>query len=153
MELTKQLKIKNINFIDWLPFKDLPKKIEESSICIGGHFGKSKKAKRVVSNKSFQIIAMGKPIIISNSPASTSAGFIDKQNAMLCPREDYKKLSNIILELKNNEGLRKKIQKNSLKLFIDKYTKKEIGKQFKKILMKKVATSSSPHPNQTRRQY
>ncbi len=136
IKLAEQLKIKNINFIDWIPFKDLPKKIAESSICIGGHFGESNKAKRVVSNKAFQIIAMGKPMIISDSPASTSAGFIDKYNAMLCPGEDYKKLSNIILELKNNQELYKKIQKNSLKLFTSKYTKKEISKQFLKIIQK-----------------
>jgi glycosyltransferase involved in cell wall biosynthesis len=131
--LANKLQLKNITFVDWVPFENLPKEINKADVCIGGHFGSSKKAMRVVANKVFQIIAMKKPIIISDSPSSISAGFIDEENCLFCEAQNPSKLASKILELKNDINLRKKIAQGSLDLFKNNFTPQKTAKEFKNI--------------------
>jgi len=128
MALVNELRIKNIKFIDWVPYKKLPEHIAESAVCLGGHFGPGEKAKRVVPNKVFQMIAMKKPVIVSDSKASREAGFVDMENSLFCKMEDEKAIANSILLLMKNSELREKIAGNSHKLFTERYSTKAIGK-------------------------
>lgn len=135
-ELSKNLGIDDkIEYIDWIPFEKLLKKIHSADIVLGGHFGKSAKATRVVSNKTFQIIASGKPVIISDSPASISAGFIHRQNAILCKLGDAENLAQSILELKNDRNLCDNIANEGYKLFKQKYSTQKIGEKMKEIII------------------
>lgn len=134
IKLSKNLNSKNINFIDWIPFEKLIQKINSADICIGGHFGDSKKAKRVVANKVFQIIASGKAIIISDSQSSRSAGFQHKKNSMFSKIGDAEGLADIILQLKNDSELRAKIENNAYLLFKKKFSLKKTGEKFKIII-------------------
>ncbi len=133
IKLSQALNIKNTAFIDWIPFKELPQKIASADICIGGHFGGSEKAKRVIANKVFQIIAMEKPIIMSGCKSSISAGFVNLKNCLFCKAEDSKALADAILKLKNDEDLRNNIAKNAHSLFQKEFSIKIIGKKLKKI--------------------
>lgn len=133
--LANKLQLKNITFVDWVPFEDLPKKINKADVCIGGHFGSSKKAMRVVANKVFQIIAMKKPIIISDSPSSISAGFIDKENCLFCEAQNPEKLARKILKLKNDTNLKKKISQGGFELFKNNFTPEKTAKEFKNIII------------------
>ncbi len=134
MSLANKLQLKNITFIPWVPFENLPKEISKADVCIGGHFGSSKKAMRVVANKVFQIIAMKKPIIISDSPSSVSAGFIDKENCLFCEAQNSKKLADKILQLKNEPDLKEKIAEGGLKLSKNNFTPKKTARKFKNII-------------------
>ncbi len=130
LKLAKNIKTRNIKFIDWVPYKKLPLHIADSDICLGGHFGSGEKAKRVVPNKVFQIIAMKKPVIVSDSLASREAGFIDRENAFFCRMRDEKAIANSIKDLLKDKKVREKISKKSYSLFNKKYSTKAIGKEF-----------------------
>ncbi len=134
LKLAKKLRLKNVNFIDWVHYAELPKKIADADICLGGHFGSGGKAARVIPNKTFQMMAMKKPIIVSDSEASREAGFVDKKNSIFCKRIDEKAIADSILLLAKNKKLRDKIAKNSYELFKKKYSVKAIGKQMKDII-------------------
>ena len=54
--------------IDWLPYEDLPQVIRDSDVCLG-IFGSSEKAKAVIPNKVFQMLAVGKSVLTMDSPA------------------------------------------------------------------------------------
>jgi glycosyltransferase involved in cell wall biosynthesis len=137
-DLNNKLRLNNITFVDWVPYKDLPKEINNADICIGGHFGLGKKAIRVVANKVFQIIAMRKPVIISNSPSSKSAGFIDMNNSVFAEINNPQDIANKILLLKENNELAEKIQNNGYKLFKEKFSPSKTGKKFKFIMKNKL---------------
>lgn len=132
--LSKKLGLKNVNFIDWVDFKNLAQKINGADVCIGGHLGISDKSQRVVANKVFQMIAMQKPTIISNSPASTSAGFVNNKNAIFCPGNDPQKLADAIINLKNNNVFKNYIAKNGYELFKNNFSLANTGDRFKEIL-------------------
>jgi len=96
--LIKELKISNIKFIDWIPYDKLPKEINKSDLCLGGHFSNINKAKRVIPGKVFQFLACNKPIIIGDNPANKE---LFKSNKLIyfVKMNDEKALANKILGL------------------------------------------------------
>ncbi len=60
--------LSNVEWIDWVPYHELPQRIVEADLCLG-IFGTSDKAASVIPNKAFQIIASGKPLVTRDSAA------------------------------------------------------------------------------------
>ncbi|OYV63111.1 MAG: hypothetical protein B7X03_03145 [Parcubacteria group bacterium 21-58-10] len=67
-EEAAKLGLTNVDFVDSVPLKELPGLIASAQVCLG-IFGDTEKAGRVVPNKVFECMAMGKPIITADSPA------------------------------------------------------------------------------------
>jgi glycosyltransferase involved in cell wall biosynthesis len=59
-------KLDNIHRIEWVEYKKLTELIQQSDICLG-IFGQSEKAKSVIPNKIYQIMATGKAFISAQS--------------------------------------------------------------------------------------
>ena len=55
-------------FENWIDFYDLPDRIRKSDVCLG-IFGLGKKSHRVIPNKVYQSLAVGKPVITMMSDA------------------------------------------------------------------------------------
>lgn len=67
-EEASKLGIANVDFINPVPLEQLPGLIASAQICLG-IFGDTSKTMRVVPNKVFEYMLMGKPIITADSPA------------------------------------------------------------------------------------
>lgn len=130
--LAKDLKIKNIDFIDCVRYSDLPNYINESDLCLG-IFGDTEKSKRVIPNKVYECIAMKKPVLTGNSLAIKEV-FTDKENIMLCKMADPEDLAHSIKFLRDDEKLRRKIADNGYVIFKNNFTPKKIGKVIKNII-------------------
>jgi glycosyltransferase involved in cell wall biosynthesis len=131
--LVKAEPAKNIQFIDWRPYHDLPLEIAHADICLGGHFSNIDKAKRVIAGKTFQQIAMKKPVILGDNPANREL-FQDRKNALLCELANPDALTAAILELKNNDVLRNSIAEEGYKTFLQHCTTRLIGEEIVNIL-------------------
>lgn len=66
-----ELKLSTVRRIDWVPYLQLSKWIEDSDVCCG-IFGNSTKALCVVPNKIYQVLAAGRPILTADTPAMRS---------------------------------------------------------------------------------
>lgn len=134
MNLYKKLKLKNIEFVNWVEYKNLKEEIAKADICLGGHFGKGGKATRVIASKVFQMLAMKKPVIVGKSKASDEGGFINKLNCIICKIGEEKDLAKSILILRNNPALRIKIGNEGYNLFKNKFSTKRLKNEILKLI-------------------
>jgi len=121
------LGLKNLFFMDFVPFNDIIDLVSEGDICLG-IFGETQKNQRVIPNKVYEGIALGKPVVSADSPAIREI-FQDRENILLCRAADPDDLAKKILELKNDNILREKIARGGLELYKNKATPQIIGKE------------------------
>jgi len=131
--LAQGLGVDNIRFIDWLPYEQLPLEIAQADICLGGHFSDIDKAKRVIAGKTFQFLAMKKPVIVGDCEGNREL-LTDRQDSLFVRMADADSLANAILELKNNVTLREQIAHGGYKTFLEGCTCAAIGEQLKSIM-------------------
>lgn len=93
-QMMKDLNLKNVEHINWVPFEELPALISKADIGLGGPFGNTGQAHRVVTGKTFQFLAMAKPVIIGET--IVEYGFEDKLNCLMVPQGDEKALADAI---------------------------------------------------------
>lgn len=117
-DLAKKLKLKNVEFVDWLSLEKLAKEISKAKITLGV-FGVSPKANIVIPNKVYDYLASSKAVITGNTDAAREL-LENYKNAVLVPMGNYlvlaKEISELIIAKK-----RQNIAENAHKLFIDKF--------------------------------
>jgi len=130
--LATELSCSNVYFEDWMPQEKLPEKIASADLCLG-IFGRTEKAERVVPHKIFQALAMKAPVITARTPA-VEEFFSHRENIFLCSEPFPDSLAQAILELKEDEVLRKKIAENGHDLVQKNFAPASIGRSLKRIL-------------------
>ncbi len=133
--LAQSLGVGNIRFVDWLPYEQLPLEIAQADICLGGHFSDIDKAKRVIAGKTFQFLAMKKPVIVGDCPGNREL-LTDRENAFFVTMADAGALANAILELKDNILLREHIAGEGYNTFKSKCCTDALGVGLKSVLEK-----------------
>ena len=114
----KEHKIYNIDHLSWIEFEQLPHFINRADLGLGGPFGNTGQAQRVITGKTFQFLAMAKPTVIGML-LQGEVGFIDKTNCLLVPQGDEAALANAILwAFKHREILERISIRNNLNLRI-----------------------------------
>jgi glycosyltransferase involved in cell wall biosynthesis len=132
INLAQELNLKNVNFINFVPYEKLADYMAKSDVCLG-MFGDTPKAKRCGAFKIVEAMAMKKPIITADTPAIREL-LTDRENCLLCKIADEKDLAAKILELKNKAELREKLANNAYQLFKEKLTPKVLGAELKDIV-------------------
>jgi len=127
-QMVKDLDLRNVNLVGWIPTDQLPVYIARASICVGGHFSTIPKASRVISTKTFQFLAMRKPTIVGDNPATREL-FTPGVHVYAVPMGDPKALANAILCLSDNHTLRDFIASNGYELFKTHLSIHAIAKQ------------------------
>ena len=94
LEDIKSRKLHNISHEPGVPFKDLPKYILESDLCLGGPFGGTPQAQKVITGKTYQFFSLAKPTVIGRT--NEEVGLIDKVNCLLVDQASAEKLAETI---------------------------------------------------------
>ena len=114
--LIRQLDLKNMDVLPPIPLIELPKHISQAMICLGGHFGRAEKARRVIAGKTYQMIAMGRPTIVGDNPANGEL-LTHGHDAWFCAMDDPEALASAILHLSKDPDLRAELSGNASRTF------------------------------------
>jgi glycosyltransferase involved in cell wall biosynthesis len=117
-QLATNLGLDNIDFVPTVPLEQLPEEITNADICLGGHFGTSAKAGRVVPGKIYQLLAMAAPIIATDTPANMAL-LRHEESAYLCSPNDPQSLAEAILYLHNHSDLRHYLAEQGRRLYLE----------------------------------
>jgi glycosyltransferase involved in cell wall biosynthesis len=93
--LIHDLQVSNVGLAGLLPLAEIPGQIASATLCLG-IFGTTPKAGRVVPNKLFECLAVGRPVLTADTPAIRSA--FDGEVAVV-PPGDPDKLAAALREL------------------------------------------------------
>lgn len=131
--LASSLGLSNITFVPFMPQNELAREIAQATICLGGHFGNSAKANRVIPGKVYQILAMSQPLIAADTPANREL-LEHGTTAYFCFPNDAQSLASAILRLHNDTHLRHYLAANGRILYIERCSETIITKQLEKII-------------------
>ncbi len=138
--LVQSLNIDMIRFIDWLPYEQLPLVIAQADICLGGHFSDIDKAGRVIAGKTFQFLAMKKPVIVGDCPGNREL-LTNRRDALFVSMADPGALANAIIELRDNVSLREDIALGGYETFMQQVSNEAIKTEIQKIVNSSVQCS------------
>ncbi len=117
--LAEDLKATNIDFVPSVPLDELPDQIARATICLGGHFGATEKARRVIAGKTYQCLAMAMPVIVGDNPANHEL-LVHGKDAWFCAMHDPQALADAIRTLHHDPSLRAEIASGAYKTFSEK---------------------------------
>ncbi len=87
--------VSNYTHRTWVSFDELiAREVPAANLCLGGPFGGTPQARRVVAGKTSQCLALGRPTIIGAIDANY--GFVDKHNCLLVPQGDARALASAL---------------------------------------------------------
>jgi glycosyltransferase involved in cell wall biosynthesis len=98
----------NIELQPPLPYNELPGAIAAADLCLGGPFGDTDKARRVITGKTFQFLSMGKPVVVSDTPANREL-LIPEESACFVPIADPDALAAAVHALCNDPDRRRRL--------------------------------------------
>ena len=131
-QLAQELQLKNVDFLDPVPYEELANYIAKADVCLG-IFGHNERTLVVTTNKVIESIAMCKPLITGrNEPVQELLAH--EESVYLVERADPQALADAILTLKANSALRGKLASEGHKVFLQHCTTDVLGKGFAKII-------------------
>jgi len=120
MEAVKKKGLHNVIHHSWVNLEELPRWIARADVCLGGPFGNTGQARRVVTGKTYQFLAMAKPTVVGKIDEDN--GFRDKENCLLVPQGDGQALAEAIAwALANRERL-KDMGKKARNLYLERFS-------------------------------
>ncbi|HAZ29027.1 MAG TPA: hypothetical protein DCY48_04630 [Candidatus Magasanikbacteria bacterium] len=130
--LYKELRLKNITFIDRMSYTDLIRHIKSSDICLG-IFGNTEKARRVIPNKVLDCMACGKVVITGKNP-EMARNFQDGVDIIFCTMADENDLAEKIFDVYTRHKTMKDIEKNAYATIKQKFSIENLEEKIRYIL-------------------
>lgn len=90
----KERGLSNVTHRPWVNFEELPGYIAHADVCLGGPFGDTPQAHKVITGKTFQFLAMGKLTVVGR--IEENAGFMNKGNCLLVRQGNADELADAI---------------------------------------------------------
>ena len=123
---------------DWLDFERLPEAIAAADVCLGGPFGGTRQAHRVITGKTYQFLAMAKPTIIGEIDEKSL--FKNKKDCIMVAQHSSRELARAITWAKDNRSQLAAMGNEGRKLFEKKFSRDAIAQQFEKIVQEAISS-------------
>ena len=128
-QLVHGLDVHNIQFIGWVDRRVLRNFIRNSHICLGS-FGDTEKARHVVPTKVYETLALRRVILTGRTPCIERL-LKNTQSGLICSMANSSDLAETILWAFQNPHKCEDISNRGYKLFQERFTKYQLGRQLK----------------------
>jgi glycosyltransferase involved in cell wall biosynthesis len=118
--LAERLGVSTIEFVAPVPYQTLPAMMSEADVCLGS-FGTTARAQRVIPNKVFDALAVGRPVVTADTPGVREA-LNHGQHAWMCRAGDGEALADAISFLKSQPELRRALADEGHRLFGERFS-------------------------------
>jgi glycosyltransferase involved in cell wall biosynthesis len=118
----------NVEHVPWVEHEQLGAELAAASICLG-IFGRSSKAARVVPNKVYHAMAVGRPVVTADTPAAREV-LDDGETALLVPPGDPAALASALARLAGDEHLRRRIGEAARRRFLELGSQTVVAERF-----------------------
>jgi glycosyltransferase involved in cell wall biosynthesis len=119
-DLATELQVRNLRFLGRRPYDELPGEMAASDVCLGV-FGTSPKSQRVIPNKVFDALAVGRPVVTADTPAVREV-LTHGETAWLCPPGDPAALADALLALQADAVARRRLADRGHELFTQRFS-------------------------------
>jgi glycosyltransferase involved in cell wall biosynthesis len=118
--LAAELRVRNLRFLGRLAYDHLPREMAASDVCLGV-FGTSPKSQRVIPNKVFDALSVGRPVVTADTPAVREV-LTHGETAWLCPAGDPDALAGALLALRADVEIRRRLSERGHELFTRRFS-------------------------------
>ena len=126
--LLKELNPGNVVHDTWVDFDELQTSvIPNADLCLGGPFGGTPQATRVITGKTFQFLAQSKATVIGR--VDEPVAFVDRRNCLLVEQASPESLANAFEWALVNRKLLPMIGANGLRLFTKQFSIESLAAQ------------------------
>lgn len=125
------LHTERVVFLGPMPFLELMKQVRKSDLCLG-IFGITPKVGRVIPNKIYEYLSMGKAVITADTPAIREV--FGNEELYMVPPADPVALAHAVIRLKQDARLRGTLAVNGRKKFLERATPAVLGAELRNIL-------------------
>ena len=132
------LQPRNVRRIDSMPIERLAAEIAAATVCLG-IFGASAKAGRVVANKVFECVAVGRPVITADTEGVRA--FFGPDEIAMVPAGDPGALAAEIRRLLADPQRREDMARAAHARYVDEYANRRLALAFDAQLMATVASA------------
>ena len=108
--------VRNVVFLGGIPRRQVIEEIAAADIGLGGHYSTVPKASQVIAGKVYELIAMRKPVVIGDSPATREL-FVDGENALMCRMGSPAALADAVERLAADSVLAERLAANAHALY------------------------------------
>lgn len=124
----KELELTNVTHDLWVDFEKLRTEvIPNADLCLGGPFGGTPQARRVITGKAFQFLAQGKPTVIGRTDEPIP--FADRENCLLVEQDDAEAIADAISWAAANHSMLPVIGAAGRSLFQTEFSAGALAKQ------------------------
>jgi glycosyltransferase involved in cell wall biosynthesis len=133
-KFSRHSKLKDhVKHIEWVDYDKLPEFIDDFQLGLGGPFGGTGQAQRVITGKTYQLLAMAKPVVIGK--IESMRGFKDKENCLIVEQNSAAALASALEWAITNEKKLKKVGQNGRKLYEKEFSAKVLGEELKALIV------------------
>ncbi len=127
----KELELSNVVHTPWIEYEQLPTVIAAADLCLGGPFGNTGQAQRIITGKTYQFLAMNKPTVLGM--IKPDQGFIDRHNCLLVPQADEQALAEAIHWAYTHQRELPDIARRGHRLYWERFSTLQISQTLKNI--------------------
>ena len=122
----------NVERVGWVEWAEIPTELWSAG-CSLGVFGTNDRVGRVITNKAFEALACGTPLVTADTPAAREL-LVDGKSALLIPPGDPDALAAAVIRIAGDPALSERLSENGRVAYETHASRAVLGRRWRALL-------------------